>query len=222
MAFLMRVTLPDRPGSLGLVATALGAVAADILSVDVVERAPGVAVDDLVVDIPSGRLPDALVSAAQAVPGVRVESIRPYAGALDTQRELELVEAMTHDPSDAARVLVNGLPRIFRAGWSVLMRTAITGCVIDVASSAAPEPAGTSLPGTELPHAITARSVSESERLPPAFRALDAEVMLSPFGDGRIVVLGRPGGPAFRSSEIARLAHLSGIAATIARDGGHR
>ena len=49
MSFLIRVQLPDRPGMLGAVATALGAIGADILSVDVVERGSGIAVDDLVV-----------------------------------------------------------------------------------------------------------------------------------------------------------------------------
>src|SRR5438132_340112 len=38
VSFLIRVQIPDRPGSLGAVATALGKIGADILSVDVVER----------------------------------------------------------------------------------------------------------------------------------------------------------------------------------------
>ncbi|NUT99783.1 MAG: ACT domain-containing protein, partial [Saccharothrix sp.] len=42
MSFLLRVQLPDRPGTLGAVASALGEIGADILSVDVVERGSGV------------------------------------------------------------------------------------------------------------------------------------------------------------------------------------
>ncbi|MDQ3402573.1 MAG: amino acid-binding protein, partial [Actinomycetota bacterium] len=61
MSFLIRVQLPDSPGVLGAVATALGAIGADILSVDVVERVGGTAIDDLVVELPSGRLPDVLI-----------------------------------------------------------------------------------------------------------------------------------------------------------------
>ena len=64
MSYLLRVLLPDRPGMLGAVATALGAAGADILGVDVVERAAGVAVDDLIVELPPGKLADSLVSAA--------------------------------------------------------------------------------------------------------------------------------------------------------------
>ena len=40
----------------------------------------GQATDDLVVELPADRLADSLVTAAASVPGVRVESIRPYAG----------------------------------------------------------------------------------------------------------------------------------------------
>jgi ACT domain-containing protein len=91
MSFLLRIVLPDRPGMLGAVASELGKVGADIVSVDVVERTPGIAVDDLVVELAEGRLPDALISAAQTIKGVWVESIRRYAGSLATQRELELI-----------------------------------------------------------------------------------------------------------------------------------
>ena len=69
MSFLLRVVLPDRPGSLGAVATALGTAGADILGVNVVERSPGHAVDDLAVELPSGRPPDVLITAAESVPG---------------------------------------------------------------------------------------------------------------------------------------------------------
>lgn len=38
-SYLLRIELADRPGSLGSLAVALGSVGADILSLDVVERA---------------------------------------------------------------------------------------------------------------------------------------------------------------------------------------
>ena len=80
MSFLLRVVLPDKPGSLGAVATALGNAGADILGVDVVERAHGHAIDDLAVELPPGRPPDVLITAAESVPGVEVESVRPHSG----------------------------------------------------------------------------------------------------------------------------------------------
>ena len=80
MSFLLRVILPDKPGSLGAVATALGNAGVDILGVDVVERADGHAIDDLAVELPHGRPPDVLITAAESVPGVEVESVRPDSG----------------------------------------------------------------------------------------------------------------------------------------------
>ena len=64
-SYLLRVQLDDRPGSLGSLAVALGSVGADILSLDVVERASGYAIDDLVVDLPPGAMPDMLITAAE-------------------------------------------------------------------------------------------------------------------------------------------------------------
>lgn len=218
MSFLLRVVLPDRPGTLGAVATALGGVEADIVSVDVVERSPGLAVDDLVVELPQGRMAESLITATQTVAGVRVESIRPYAGSLDTQRELELVEAMTAEPDRAACLLVAGLPRIFRAGWCVLLRRDGDTVRIAEVSEPSPEPAGSVVEGMRVPPLATARPLDpDLDRVPGSLRALDADLTASPLGEKDVVVLlGRPGGPAFRSSEVARLAHLAGIAATIA------
>ena len=46
-------------------------------------------------------------------------------------------------------------------------------------------------------------------------RAADAAA--APVGaPDRVVLLGRPGGPRFRASEVLRLTHLAGIAATVA------
>ena len=70
VSYVLRVVLPDRPGSLGAVATELGRVDADILAMEVVERGSGYAVDDIVVGLPSGRQPDALITAAERVAGV--------------------------------------------------------------------------------------------------------------------------------------------------------
>ena len=72
VSYLLRVYLQDRPGSLGLLAVSLGSVGADILSLDVVERGDSYAVDDIVVEVPRGSLPDTLITAAENVDGVRV------------------------------------------------------------------------------------------------------------------------------------------------------
>ena len=46
------------------------------------------------------------------------------------------------------------------------------------------------------------------------------ELLAAPVGlPHRVVLLGRPGGPWFRASEVLRLTHLAGIAATVAGAG---
>ncbi len=217
MSYLLRLVVPDRPGLLGAVASALGSAGVDIVSVDVLERGGGVAVDDIVVDLPPGRLPDSLITAAQGVPGVRVESLRPFAGPLDTHRELDLLEALARAPEGTAvKLLAAELPRVFRGGWAAVVRGAGDGgCEVLAASDAAPALEGMRLPW--LPLSSPRLLPSEDEWLPERWREMAIEMMAAPFGaPGAAVVLGRSGGPAFRRSELLRLAHLTGIAATVA------
>ena len=219
MSYLLRVLVPDRPGMLGAVASALGAVGADIVSVDVVERSAGVAVDDLIVELPPGRLADTLVSAAVSVQGVSVESIqRYYSGATDAHRELELLESLAASPDRAGELLAMAVPRIFRAGWAVVVRYDDRGPLVESASSAAPELADVDLPWLPLSRA---QVLDPTGRWVPAdWGALGTELAAAPLGDpDRAILVGRPGGPAWRPSELLRLAHLAGIAVTVAHQG---
>ncbi len=215
MSYLLRLVVPDRPGILGAVATALGEAGVDIVSVDVLERGGGVAVDDIVVDLPPGRLPDSLITASQAVPGVQVESLRPFAGPLDTHRELELLESLARAAEGTAvKLLAAELPRVFHSGWAVVL-TGSAPCEVLAASDAAPTFDGMSLPWMPLtgPQLLP----SEADWLPERWRVMALEMMATPFGDpGTAVVIGRSGGPAFRRSELLRLVHLTGIAASVA------
>ncbi|WIY02730.1 amino acid-binding protein [Amycolatopsis mongoliensis] len=214
MSFLIRVLLPDSPGTLGAVATALGTVGADILSVDVVERGTGVAVDDLVVELPSGRLPDALITAAESVEGVEVDAVRPYAGVLDTHRELELVEEIAAQPKTGLAILAEGVPRIVRAGWAMVVEHAETGAIRLASSSAAPETPITDLPWLPLERATVLDG--EEAWIPETWKELGTELAATPLGKpGKALLVARPGGPAFRAAEVARLAHLAGIVAVV-------
>jgi hypothetical protein len=214
VSFLLRVVLPDLPGSLGAVATALGNAGADILGVDVVERSRGNAVDDLAVELPPGRPVDVLITAAESVPGVEVESVRPHSGRLDTNRELELVEEITGDPTNGLKLLAEGVPRIFRAGWALIAVREHTRAYRIAESSAAPETVAGDLPW--LPLARTTVLDPDVHWVPDPWRDLDTELAAAPFGPAaQALVVGRPGGPAFRPSELARLTHLTGIVTTV-------
>jgi hypothetical protein len=175
-----------------------------------------VAVDDVVVELPPDRLPDSLITAAQAVPGVTVESLRPFAGPLDTHRELELLEGLARAAEGtSAKLLAAELPRVFHSGWAVVLEAAGDGWEVAAASDAAPTFDGMTLPWMPL-HA-PALLPSEADWLPERWREMALEMMASPYGGpGCAVVLGRSGGPAFRRSELLRLVHLTGIATTVA------
>jgi len=212
VSYLMRIVLPDRPGALGAVATALGAVGADILSLDVIERSPGNAIDDLVLDLPPGRLADSLVSAAATVPGVRVESIRPYAGQIDPYRELELLDSLATMPGQSLRVLADGVARIFRAGWALVLGAPADGhAKVLAAGGAAPEV--TSLPTPWWPPSPARVLDADVEWAPPDWARLGTELAVAPLGESALLV----GRPTLRwlPAEMLRLRHLAAIAATV-------
>jgi hypothetical protein len=216
VSYLLRLVLPDRPGILGAVATALGAAGVDIVSLDVLERGRGVAVDDVVVDLPRDRLPDSLITAAQAVPGVTVESLRPFAGPLDTHRELELLEELARAAEGTSvKLLAAELPRVFHSGWAVVLEAARESWEVAAASDAAPTFDGLTVPW--MPLESPTLLPSDGDWLPERWREMALEMMAAPYGGpGCAVVLGRSGGPAFRRSELLRLVHLTGIATTVA------
>jgi len=212
VSYLLRLVLPDRPGALGAVATALGEVGADILTVDVIERSPGRATDDLVVQLPPDKLADSLVSAASTVPGVTVESIRPYAGQIDPHRELELLNKLFTGSEEPLFALTDGVTRIFRAGWALVLGEPIDGeAKVLAAGGAAPEVETLLTPW--WPPA-PARSLDvEDEWAPSHWSRLGTELAVAPLGHGALLV----GRPALRwlPSELLRLQHFAAIAATV-------
>lgn len=215
-SYLLRVELEDRPGRLGAMAVALGSVGADILSLDVVERGTGYAIDDLVVELPGGAMPDMVITAAESLPGVHVDTIRPHTGLLEAHRELELIDhtAAATGRSAQLQVFVDEAPRVLRVGWCAVTRQTDAGLQRIVGSHGAPETQATSAPWLPLERAQVLDATADW--VPQVWRDMDITLAAAPLGDPRTaVVLGRPGGPLFRPSEVARLGYLAGIVATI-------
>lgn len=212
VSYLLRLVVPDRPGALGAVASALGQVGADILSVDVIDRGDGHATDDIVIEVPPDHLADSLVSAALQVSGVSVESIRPYAGRMDPHRELELLEHLADSPAESLHLLAAGVTRIFRAGWSLVLDEQRGGrALVLAASDAAPEL--DAVPAPWWPPQPTRTLAAEPSWAPQEWESLGTELAVTPLGAGALLV-GRPA-LHWHPSELLRLRHLAAIAATV-------
>ncbi|EYT63313.1 amino acid-binding protein [Dietzia sp. UCD-THP] len=207
MSYLLRVLLPDRPGSLGSLAVALGTAGADIISLDVVDRFDGVAVDDIVVNVPNGTFPDTLITAAEQLDGVMVDSLRPFGGILDAHRELELIDAVAGAGAGADQMLADELPAALRLGWALVVEETADGCRLIARGPAAPLWDG----GQVGAVCSLERATALEDDLPEEWTAMDTAVAAAPLASGHVLVVGRPGGPSFRPSEIARLGYLTGI-----------
>ena len=91
---LIRVQLPDRPGALGAVASRIGSVGADVVSIDILQRSGGIVVDELGVVLAGDHLVKLLRDEILEVDGVTVESMRPVDGPLP-DRYAELLDVAT-------------------------------------------------------------------------------------------------------------------------------
>jgi hypothetical protein len=182
----------------------------------VVERGAGFAVDDLVVDLPAGAMPDMLITAAEALHGVHVDSIRPYTGLLEAHRELELIDhiAAADGKDKQLQVLADEAPKVLRVGWCQVVELRNGELQRVVGSAGAPETQAEAAPWLPLDNAAVLDATADW--LPQLWRDMDTTLSAAPLGDPRTaVMLGRPGGPQFRPSEVARLGYLAGIVATI-------
>ena len=210
MPYLLRVELPDVPGSLGRVAGAIGEAGGDIEAIEIVEhRSEGTAVDDVLLEMAHGVMPDSVVSACNQLDGVQVLWISRYAAGGQLFLDLEVVEQLTQNPATSYDVLVDMLPVAFRTDWAVrLVRTA-SGVKQVHATSAAPD-LGDEQSGW-FPLVRAARLEVDL-----GWQQLTENVVAGmPLDGEQIVVTGRRGGPEILDSELARLGHLAALAVTI-------
>jgi hypothetical protein len=92
--YLIRVQLPDRPGALGAVASRIGSVGGDVVSIDILQRDNGVVVDELGVGLAGDHLLGLLRDEILEVDGVTIETLRAVEGALP-DRHAELLDIAT-------------------------------------------------------------------------------------------------------------------------------
>jgi hypothetical protein len=214
--YLLRVELPDVPGSLGRVASAIGEAGGDIEAIEIVEhRRDGSAVDDVLLETAPGVMPDSLVSACNQLDGVHVLWVSRYGAGGQLFLDLEAVEALTQNPRKAYDELVDLLPITFRADWAMRIRRSGDTVKVLHRTSAAPH-------ATQGHHDWFPAKQARRLELPPDWEHANDGTLVAgaPLGaEDDLLLFGRRGGPDVLDSELARLGHLAALAASIAKTG---
>ncbi len=222
MLFTLRISLPDRPGTLGRLATAFGQGGANILTLDVVDNEAGIAVDDMVIEAPEG-MQSALRLANDMVPGLVVEDLRPVEAFQDHMSPMELAVALAEAKGrqPVLEILVERLPEALTSDWCVVLSSGQDHQVNPLSSSiGAPSMAEVRVSWLPLNGAI---------RLPPAAwmpsswtegpAARDGqgkfELAAAPIFDAcTAALIGRRNGPQYRKSELMEFELLARIASS--------
>jgi hypothetical protein len=199
---VVRVWLPDRPGALGLVASRIGAIGADIVGVDVLERSEHVAVDEFAVIISSMDLVKLLVREIEEVDGASVEQwlrVERFPDArLDALETVERVFEADHRTALWCR-LVDRVHTEFASSWAVVLRgTTVVATV-----------------GEGMPDPSVLDALAAGIRASPAVAAGDAgpeDLAVAPLAaNDAVLLIGRDGHP-FRRRERHQLLALARIA----------
>jgi hypothetical protein len=198
---VVRVWLPDRPGALGLVASRIGAIGADIVGVDVLERSEHIAVDEFAVVLPRDDLVALLVREIEEVDGASVEECRRVEHFPDARIDaLETVEHICDARAldELAARLVSRVCTEFAAEWAAVLR----GGEIAALAGAHPDP-------SVLRALATGSVASVGEAGPDELAVAPLEM------HGARLVLGRSGHP-FRRRERGQLLALARVADRVA------
>jgi hypothetical protein len=194
--------MPDRPGALGQVASRIGAVGADVIGIEILERGAGKAIDELVIDVDDAVV-DLLVAEVLQVDGVAVEDIRRTVPHEDDALTAAAHLSETSSAHEVVSVLCEEAANALRAEWAVVLRRSET------VAATGDHPA---------PGWIAA--FVEGVRHAGAAGADTPDLAWAAIGDlGLDVVLGREGRP-LRDRERHQLALLARIAAARLADLG--
>jgi hypothetical protein len=117
----LRISVPDRPGSLGRVTSAIGAAGGDIAKLDVLESEAGRALDDVFVQVRDPAHLDRLCRAVESLPGVTINGVQNPAPPATGHTELELVQQVLAQPGRSLQTLVDGAPGALGADWAALL-----------------------------------------------------------------------------------------------------
>ena len=134
--YVLRLWLPDIPGTLGRVAAAIGQADGDVIGIEILERGAGMAIDELIVALPTqGSTPsdeeryeelniEKLISCVSQVEGVAVEDVhrvaqgRPDQSVLALDTAARIMETPKVDRTEATCELVRDM---LEADWCTVV-----------------------------------------------------------------------------------------------------
>ena len=128
----MRIWLPDAPGVLGAVAAEIGAVGGNVIGLEVLERDAGVAIDELVVELPDepGAI-DAVSRGVRNVTGAGVEEVTRLATESPDREDTVLAAAagilQAGTPTAAMNALTGHLIALFDLSWLAVADDTLEG-----------------------------------------------------------------------------------------------
>lgn len=197
----LRVSLADRPGALAALTRALAAAGANVVSMSVLQREAGRAVDDFLLDWPFNRPWDGVVRAVEGCQGARLHGLRHIA-TTEAHADTDVVRQVIRQPHRAMEVLVDVLPAALLADWAA------------VNDRRWPREPVVATPHSPLPLPLTPASLPR----PLALSVDDAPLLALPYGEGPFrLLVGRASGPGFTRSERDRCAALLAVVTDVVR-----
>ncbi|WP_214411749.1 amino acid-binding protein [Sphaerisporangium fuscum] len=202
MLLRLRISLPDRPGSLSQVTRVLGVAGADIIQLVVLERGEGRAVDDLTVFWPDSAPRADLLHGLEGVSGVTVEGVWGTREAPGTYPELEILKYITTAGDRALATLIDSLPVLFSADWAAAATEDSPRAVVHSSWRA---------PKDDIPFPPITPPRPQAHTLPSGLHIVSAP--LPPLA--LTFMLARSEGPPFHRIEVHRLTRILEIFLTL-------
>lgn len=143
---VVRLWLPDLPGTLGRVAAAIGRASGDVIGIEILERGAGMAIDELLVQLPDAGAVESMVREISSVDGVAIEDVHAVAPDRSDQSVLALevaADIMDSAPAERLQTLCARVRYMLEAEWCAVLRDggreplAVSGDVPDLAWVAA-------------------------------------------------------------------------------------
>ena len=202
----LRISVPDRPGSLGRVTSAIGSAGGDIAKVDVLESEAGRALDDVFVQVRDTAHLERLSRTVGSLAGVLIQGVQHPAPPATGHTELELVQQVLSQPGRSLQTLVDGAPGALGADWAALIEYGPDG---GQAAVLAVSPRGPAAEGIAVAAPLRLGAVRVAD--PATGQPYSGAAMIPLTGTSVGLLLVREVGVDFHRSELWRFGPLGAI-----------